>query len=265
MSKAIFIFTLLSTFLDRIKLAYVILLGLVVPIGMKLASLLNGVAESQTFEMLTGPVGVAFILTGLCLGVAGNTGTQSSKDGEYLPLIFTRPLPRWQYVMSKWVAVTLVGGSLAAFQNVLVAVMGSGFGESWPPLVVAGQIVERYLDAALIGAALLMTMLVRHWTMQVGAIVAFYVWLTGQTLPPVSVAGPQMSGVDATAIEGTRLMLDASKLIGDIILPTINIYDSVNAPYFPWLAVVSYLSAVVLYLALAVAVVNRRDFFYGTN
>src|SRR5262249_44170006 len=28
--------------------------------------------------------------------------SQQRKDGEYLSLIFSRPLPRWSYVLSKW-------------------------------------------------------------------------------------------------------------------------------------------------------------------
>src|SRR6516165_4951375 len=30
--------------------------------------------------------------------------SQQRKDGEYLSLIFSRPLPRWSYVITKWLS-----------------------------------------------------------------------------------------------------------------------------------------------------------------
>ena len=62
MNKTIFKYTIMSACLDPMKLIYVFMLGFVVPIGMKIASLVHGASDSQTFEMLTGKVGVAFIL-----------------------------------------------------------------------------------------------------------------------------------------------------------------------------------------------------------
>ena len=264
MNKAILLFTILATALDRIKLVYVLLLGFIVPIGLKFASLYHGVAESQTFEMLTGPVGVAFIQLGLCLGLAGNTVTQTGR-GENLPLIFTRPLTRAEYVLTKWIAITLIGGVLASTQNLVVSLLGLWFGDSWSLPVVLGQMVERFMDAALIAAALIFAMLAKHWTVQIGAIVVFYLWLLGQTLPPVSVAGPVLTGADAVSLEGTRIFLDSSKLIGDLLLPTINVYDSLNATIFPWSQLLAYLSTLVIYLVAAIAVINKREFFYGSN
>ncbi|MGD9684655.1 MAG: hypothetical protein AB7W16_26115, partial [Candidatus Obscuribacterales bacterium] len=68
-NKTIVKFTLMSACLDPLKLLYVGLLGFVMPLGMKIASMLHGASDSQTFEMLTGKVGVAFILMVLCLGL----------------------------------------------------------------------------------------------------------------------------------------------------------------------------------------------------
>jgi hypothetical protein len=72
-------------------------------------------------------------------------------------------------------------------------------------------------------------------------------------------------GVDAVALEGTHLMLTLSRFIGELILPTISVYDAANAPHFPYLAVISYVSTIVIYLVAAIAVINKREFFYGTS
>jgi hypothetical protein len=263
MNKTIIKFTLMSACLDPLKLLYVCLIAFVMPIGMKVASLLHGASDSQTFEMLTGKVGVAFVLMVLCLGLAGNSATQSGRGGEYLPLIFVRPLTRSQYVISKWITVTLIGGAFAALQNLLVALIGYWFGETISGQAVFSMVVERVLDAGLISAAMILTMLYRNAIFQVVSIIAFYVWLTGQTIPPVSVAGA--GGIQDVSISATKFMMDMSQTIGQLILPTVNVYDLITSEHFSFGPILAYACAVVLYLTFAVAVINRREFFYGTN
>ena len=264
-NKAICKFTLMSAGLDTMKLAYVALLGFAVPIGMKLASLFHGSADSQTFEMLTGKVGVSFILMVLCLGLAGNTATHSGRGGEYLPLLFSRPVSRCEYVFTKWITITLIGGSLAALQNILVVLCGIPFGEitSWTGL--ASLIIERFLDAGILAAGMLWTMLNKHPAFQVISIIAFYVWMLGQTVPPVSVAGPQAAGVDQLALDSTKILLDCSAYLGDLVLPGINVYDLLNARLPSFLPIIAYISTLVIYLTGAIVSTNRREFFYGTN
>src|SRR5262249_15957226 len=153
----------------------VILLGFVVPVGMKWVSLIHGVSESQTFEMLTGSVGVAFVLTGLCLGVAGNSAVAGGRGGECLPLLFTRPFTRTEYVITKWLTIALTCGIITAAQNLVVALLGMMYGEEWTFSLVAGQMLERFLDAGIFSAAFMLTIFARHWLFQAFAIIAFYV------------------------------------------------------------------------------------------
>lgn len=265
MNRAILMFTTMSCFLDQIKVAYVILLGFAVPVGMKWISLIHGVSESQTFEMLTGSVGVAFVLTGLCLGVAGNSAVAGGRGGECLPLLFTRPLTRSEYVITKWFAIALTCGIITAAQNLVVALLGMAFGEEWTPALVLGQMFERFLDAGIFSAAFMLTIFARHWLFQATSIILFYVWLVGQTLPPVSIAGPNIAGVDQMQLSATDILLKASQLIGDLVLPTIHVYDSMYAAHFPWGAVLTYVSTLLIYLTAAIAITNRRDFFYGAS
>jgi hypothetical protein len=263
MNKTIFKYTLMSACLDPMKLLYVFMLGFVVPIGMKMASLMHGAADSQTFEMLTGKVGVAFILMVLALGLAGNTATQGGRGGEYLPLIFTRPIARVDYVISKWLAITAIGGTLVAVQNIILALIGYFFGEYTSPIALLSAIAERFLDAAIIGAAMLLTMLNKHPYFQIVAILSFYVWMTGQTIPPVSIAGS--AGTNELSMMATKVLLQSSHLISELILPTVNVYDLVSTHSFWPLTVLTYLSTLAVYIVLSVVVINRREFFYGTN
>ena len=174
-NKSIFKFTVMSACLDPMKLMYVALLGFIVPIGMKLAALYHGASDSQTFEMLTGKVGVSFIMMVLCLGLAGNSSTQSGRGGEYLPLLFSRPISGSEYVFTKWITLTVIGGVLAALQNILVAGAGLAFGETISAPGLISMVCERFLDSGILAAGMLLTMLNKHPIFQVVSIVAFYI------------------------------------------------------------------------------------------
>lgn len=262
MNRTIMKFTAMSACLDPLKLLYVAMLGFVMPVGMKVASMFHGAADSQTFEMLTGKVGVAFVLMVLCLGLAGNSSTQG-RGGEYLPLIFTRPITRSEYVLSKWLIITLIGGTFAALQNIIISAIGFSFGEAVTVSAVMSMVVERYMDAGLISAAMILTMLNRNPAFQIVAILSFYIWLAGQTIPPVSVAGA--AGGGELSLEATKFMLSASQYIADLILPTVNVYDLISANSFSVTSLLAYFSAVTLYLTFAIATTNKREFFYGTS
>lgn len=263
MNKTIMRFTAMSACLDPLKLLYVAMLGFVMPIGMKVASMFHGASDSQTFEMLTGKVGVAFVLMVLCLGLAGNTATQGGRGGEYLPLIFTRPISRSEYVISKWLVITAIGGTLAALQNIIIAALGFCFGEAISLQAILSMVVERYMDAGLISAAMILTMLNRNPMFQIVAILSFYIWLAGQTIPPVSVAGVSTGAMGDISIEATKFMLNASQYIADLILPTVNVYDMISATHLSFSPLIAYISAVSLYLLFAIKVTNKREFFYG--
>jgi ABC-type transport system involved in multi-copper enzyme maturation permease subunit len=179
-------------------------------------------------------------------------------------LIFTRPISRSQYIISKWITLALIGGGFSALQNLVIAAIGLGCGESITGPAVLSMVLERFLDAALLSAAMILTMLARNPAFQIVAILAFYVWLAGQTIPPVSIATGG-SGIQDLSIEATKLMLSLSQTAGQAVLPTLNIYDLFSAPLTALSPVLAYLSMLTLYLVAAIEVTNRREFFYGTN
>src|ERR1700722_10518224 len=162
MNRTIIKFTAMSACLDPLKLLYVAMIGFLMPIGMKVASVMHGASDSQTFEMLTGKVGVAFVMMVLCLGLAGNTATQSGRGGEYLALIFTRPISRCEYIISKWLTLTIIGAGFTGLQNIVISCIGLACGESITGQAILSMVIERFLDAALISAAMILTMLEKN-------------------------------------------------------------------------------------------------------
>ncbi|HMO22866.1 MAG TPA: hypothetical protein PKC98_18035, partial [Candidatus Melainabacteria bacterium] len=183
----------------------------------------------------------------------------------YLPLIFSRPISKAQYVMSKWLVITIIGGSIGAFQNLILSAIGLHFGELLTMNAVACMVLERFLDAALISAAMILTMLYKDPLFQIIAILAFYIWLSGQTIPPVSIADAGGSGAVALSIASTKFLISTAQMVSGLILPTLNVYDLVNARHFTMVPFLSYGTALSAYLFLAVAAVSRREFFYGTK
>jgi hypothetical protein len=147
---------------------------------------------------------------------------------------------------------------------ILIAV-GLFFGETVSLQGALCMMLERITDAGLIAAAMVLTMLNRNQIFQVVSILAFYIWMSGQTIPPVSIASSGGGAVQDLSIESTKMMLSFSQYIADLILPTINVYDLTTSAHFSILPIVAYASAVMLYLTVAIHVTNRREFFYGTN
>jgi hypothetical protein len=161
--------------------------------------------------------------------------------------------------------MSAIGGILGASQNLILAGVGFAYGEHLTGQAVLCMMLERCLDAALISAGMILTMLNRNPIFQILAILSFYVWLTGQTIQPVSIAAFASDSVQDLSIESTKYLLSLSQSVGDLVLPTINVYDLVTAAQFSIAPLISYASAVILYLSLAVHVTNKREFFYGTN
>ena len=89
--------------------------------------------------------------------------------------------------------------------------------------------------------------------------------MLGQTVPPVSVARTRIQGLDKLPLEATKVMLDSSQMLGDLILPGVNVYDMINSANLSTLPLIAYFSTLLLYLTFAVVATNRREFFYGTN
>ena len=116
----------------------------------------------------------------------------------------------------------------------------------------------------IISAAMILTMLNRNPAFQIFAVLSFYIWLAGQTIPPVSVSTGGKA-LEDLSIETTKFMLGMSQYIADFILPTVNVYDLVSNPASAAGALIAYLAALAVYLVFAIEVTNKREFFYGTN
>jgi len=153
-------------------------------------------APGVGLEPLSNGYGLTLILAAGIIGQDVSSGV--------LQLVLARPVTRREYVVSRWLSVSLMGGLLASAQ-VLIA---------WLLLLASFVMVGLYGIGELVH---------RDW------VTRFAAELGGFLVPEIP--------------------LDPIQRAGDI----------------PWVAIVSYLSTVTLCLALAIVVMNRKEFSYASS
>ncbi len=112
MNQAVFLFTLLVKFSSLSSIFGLLFLAVLVPVIMSAAAL-DGKTAELISETVSGPtLAMAISYTFIQDNVAN---TRELNDGEYLSLLFSRPLARSQYIVSKWLA-----GSFGVFVIMLL-------------------------------------------------------------------------------------------------------------------------------------------------
>jgi ABC-type transport system involved in multi-copper enzyme maturation permease subunit len=167
-----------------------------------------------------------------------------------LQLLFARPVRRWEYVMSRWLAVCASAGSLVLLQVALVVLAGARHGlpegrEVF--VVVADQVAQAIGTASVI---LLFSSLLSG----VGDVLAIV----------LTFVSAQVVGGIGQWRENPVLVRTAAEIMR-FVGPQLPIPILVSGARVPWFDVVSYLSTVALCVAVAVAVVNRREISYASD
>ena len=177
---------------------------------------------------------------------AGMIGGDASSG--VFQLLFARPVTRFQYLISRWLAVGLGAAALNAVQVVLAAMILSSNNalEGWP--VVARFIGEQSLEA-----------------IAVAAVIACF----SSVLPGIG---------DVVAIFASSLVLGASRLflrsdraslvIGEIertLSPDVS-FDAMFPGGSPaWSPIVTLATTIVLGLTIAAIMLDRREISYASD
>jgi hypothetical protein len=223
-------------------------------------------------EMLRSPVRLAllalFFLPAIVVGAFTAPGAPSSGSGALyavilgagligrpatngtLALLFTRPVRRSSYVLTRWLAVWVAAGSLAMlriFVLTLEAVRASGFDGS--ALAVAS--LEEVLEAAGVAAILVLL------SSLIGGIG------DAAVLVMLMIAGAILQQV------GRFLSQPALNKVGfhleQWVSPKIDLVAAFGTTPISWYALVSYVSTVVVSLVLAMELLNRKEVSYASS
>jgi hypothetical protein len=259
MSKAVFIYTILAKFSSPSSIFSLLFLAVIAPAFLSTMAL-----DGRTAELLTSIIGgpTLAMLISYTFIQDNVANTRQLNDGEYLSLLFSRPLARCQYVVSKWLA-----GSFGVFCIMLLNILTFNCGQmlqSRTTLIELDtwKIADLILNA--LGYSALMVV-IRAFPLRLGLTVFFilvYVSLIG---PAFNFSMSSYETVMPLAVGFFQLIVLLSNFLQNFIYPGIDLYDVFNSTRFSILPLVSYLSNVLLYLFFATMLLNRREFSYGED
>ena len=179
---------------------------------------------------------------------AGILGQETS-SGVY-QLLFARPVRRWEYVVSRWLAVCAASCALVIAQIGILCLLlvSKGLPEAREILTFAA---DQMLSA--VGTA---------------SVILFYSsFLSGVG----DVLGIVLTGITAQVIGGIGQLRQSEWIsrigaeIGRFISPQVSVAALAGPGGVPWFDVVSYLSTVTLCVAVAVVMLNRREISYASE
>jgi hypothetical protein len=178
---------------------------------------------------------------------AGLIGPDASSG--VLELVLTRPVTRPQYVLARWLAAVGLAGGAAACQTAVVAAIMATAGHA-PGWGAFGSALVPQLTIAIGLPAVLVAF--SSMTAGYGDLRA---WVLGLLLGVVVELAGQMRHWPWLGRVGTE--------IKNTVFPAID-SDALSALVrFPWSPLVTWASTVALGLAVAIAVLNRKELSHG--
>lgn len=201
------------------------------------------------------------LLIGYIIVADNVANSKNMNDGEYLSLLFTRPITRSSYVLTKWIAGT-IGVALCvfiAYAFFLIGCIFSGRAVAFDPIECANIILNCLSAVALV-------VLVSTVPLRLGVfllIVIFYVSGLGPLFTTVSMkatSNGQMGVATVTSAIGSILLFMQS-----LTHQSIDLNELLNSVSFSWKTVIEYLSNLTVYLSLAILVMNKREFYYASE
>ena len=177
---------------------------------------------------------------GLLLG-SGLVGKQVSSGA--LPLTFSRPVVRWQYLLTRWLAACALSTMLAVSELVLQFAILASRGRGVPLGDLFSACFAAVTDVGGVVSVLLFCSTFTRGRMDLGVYVG------------------------AKILIGVILHLAASQRVSqafDQLLEPRLEWSSVQGLGFSPLAITSYLSSVLLFLAAAVVIMNRKELSYAS-
>ncbi|HEY9776819.1 MAG TPA: hypothetical protein V6C81_23855 [Planktothrix sp.] len=253
MNIGVFIFTLMRLFTFRslvttfvLTIAFPFILG----VGAKAAedAMVDSFIPTLLHSIL--PMLIAYTLVADTVANSKNLS-----DGEYLSLLFTRPIRRSTYVVTKWIAGT-TGVAICVYLAYAVFLGGAalvGASKGPDPVEILNILLNCMSTTALV-------VVISAVPMRLGMFLFFTVFY-------LSMIGPMFSNYSSRSSEPavTSIITGGFQLMQTVVTPTIDLQDLVNSVAFSWTPVVNYASNMVIYLLLATYLMSRREFYYASE
>jgi ABC-type transport system involved in multi-copper enzyme maturation permease subunit len=207
------------------------------------------------------------IVVGYTMVVPQVANAQLRKDGEYLSLIFTRPISRCSYVMTKWlsgvIAIIVVTCVLTlmtlAFCQILHALVFRY--EAAPNIIDQFAVIDVLCNALGYSALMILVSTFPHPWGKIALIVALYAGLLASTAISVLSYAAEFMAMNDLA----KPLAVIAQILTSVLGITFDSYHIVNSSTFPIANVMIFISNVALYLTLSVLVMSLREFFYAND
>ncbi len=221
-----------------------------------MSRLSNVVLDYQALSNLVyGPMMISVVAFTFVSSSIGNT--KSLDDGEYLALLFSRPIFRWEYVLSKWLAGFLLVISVIGVQTViflaLLHLIGRGDQMSVTFIDMANIILNALQTVALV-------VMIFAFPARIGAL--FFAGLLYLSFAAPIIVKSIPGGVSFLNGSFLDMLNFGAGCLRSFTYSPIDIDPYFNSVQMLWLPVITFLSNIVLYLWLAIVVLNNREFFY---
>lgn len=212
-----------------------------------------GRPDNVIYELLTSP-GWAIVI-GYIFVDDSTVTARNANDGEFLALLFTRPVARSEYIISKWMAGGIAIAAIVMVQLLVfdVAMIVKGLP---PPLLRTPFEWANIVLNAFSMSALLITIrsLPYRWGVICFVVLVSFAWCGTIFFSIASVD----RNPDFVAAAGMYQNLST------VFFPTIDLFD-VWYSHFPALPVVSFVSNVLIYLSISCLIMSVREFFYSNE
>lgn len=235
---------------------------------------------------------VSFVLTMLIVTLTSPfpaTISMSSRM-DYMPLIVTRPIPRWTYVIAKWLALSTVIGGTLLLQQILYYFISLAQPINITPVMYLCDSIDRVLVALSLSSVITFVYLLPTELSILAGIVAIQLGAATHVIP-ISLGVPQTDST-ATVYDYAIHIFEADSLMKEKILPilmggafgdnleiyanafrnftqfmapNIHTYDLLNARPFQLSPFLQIFSNISLALFLATVTLNAREFHYDTD
>jgi hypothetical protein len=258
MSKAVFLFTFLRV-AKPLNLFNIILVVIGFPAFIVYVTNQAGDYSDRFIPLVNSLFGPAITMVIAYLFVSNITGNAKSlHDGEYMALLFSRPLRRSSYIFSKWLAGSLLVFTIVCLQMLLLDFSLRTMGYSIQCTLV--DVVNVLLNA--LGTTALIVLL-HAFPPRIGITLFLALVYFSFMTPLLTDTCVGQSSSAAIATQATVNFCCA--VLRGFFSFTFDIDPYLNSIKIYWLPALSYISNIVLYLWLAIVVMNKREFFYANE
>ncbi|PWT96887.1 MAG: hypothetical protein C5B53_08805 [Candidatus Melainabacteria bacterium] len=186
--------------------------------------------------------------------------TQQRKDGEYLSLIFSRPLPRWSYVLSKWLSGVIFILAIVIIQAVLAFALAGVAGRQPRDVLDCYSVADAILNAISYTALIvLISSLPSPWGYWI------FAWIWAACVLITMGVGTMSFITSLSVSELSNSVVTAAQFLFSFFSVGIDSYHVFKSSRLPLIDIVIYVSNVVCYLTLSMFAMNRREFFYAND